>query len=268
MDKLIFNSVCISAGLLVGSSLYAQEIPRQIRELMADKIGIPADAPDYNQRLEALSKRPITDEMKRMGFAKSFGVSPEEIDLNEIFKQPSDKAVVSLVPQTIASRSSFAEGVALEKSVDEKRGSVFSIKEKDLTSEIALINAHGRDTVKRFIETKRIPECTESKVVRDEAPPGERDLDILVLAGKTPLDADQIYGGSTRVIEYKVGTPNEADSILVSLAQPECLPYRVRVLGGRRHIYYGEKALLNFDRDPTGPGEKAIKVKPERSKKR
>lgn len=268
MRKFVFFCSVAAAWLLVGPMVQAQDIPPKIRELMAEKIGIPADAPDYTQRLNSLLKRPVTDDMMRLGFAKSYGVDPSEIDLKSILGKPADSHIESLVPQKLASKFYFGDGIALEKTLEEGNKPATNFKPANLDEEIARIDAQGQASVARYIETRAIPECAESNVVHDEAPPGIGDQDILVLSGKAPLDADQLYGRSTRVIEYKVGKTHDADSILVSLAEPECLPYRVRIIGGRRNIYYGRHALLNFDKDPEGSGDQAIKIKPVRSKKR
>lgn len=255
----VFGAALAVSLLGFGPLAQAQGIPQAVREAMAEKVGIPADAPDFDARLESLSKQRITDEMMRMGFAKSFGVDPSQIDLEAPFGRPEDPARKPEIPQRVVARAAFNGGVPLEEPSKAKLAKQREMDEASLLAGIEQIQSHGRNLTKSFLRPAAISKCMADRTVWDDAPPTAPNSDTLVIADKPPLDADQLYGKETRVIQFLSGEQGDADSALIALAQPECLPYRVRVYERRRYVHYGEHALRNFDAKPTGAGKQAIK---------
>jgi hypothetical protein len=131
--------------------------------------------------------------------------------------------------------------------------------ETSLLAGIEQIQSHGRNLTESFLRPAAISKCVADRTVWDDAPPTARNSDTLVIADKPPLDADQLYGKETRVIQFFSGDKADTDSALIALAQPECLPYRVRIYEHKRYVHYGEHALRNFDAKPSGAGKQAIK---------
>jgi hypothetical protein len=267
LERMVLNIRTLSVFVvaLVGhlpgfaSLVQAQGLPQVIREAIADKVGIPADAPDFDARIEALSRQKPTEEMMRRGLAKSLGVDPSEINLDGQLRPPDDPIGRSEVPQQVVSRSAFEGGAPLDEPTKRELAAMTTLSEAELADAINRINASGRKLAERFSKPGPISVCAEGKTVRDEAPPGSDGTDILVISEKPPLDFDQLYGRRTNVIQFLSGDKADSDSRLIALAQPECLPYRVRVYERQRYVHYGEHALRNFDAKPGGAGKQAIK---------
>jgi|GEM_PF-4267657 len=261
------RGLLLMLALLFAQACLAQGLPEKLRAIIAEKTGIPADAPDFDARLAKLTASPVTDEMKRQGLARLFGVNPTDINLRDLSKKPKQKE--STVPQQVAARFEFDGGSDLEQSTakvnseDEKSNQALIKKaaKQDFSEAIASMNAATRKSIDRVTQPKAIPECSAGKTLEDDAPLGAKNSDTLIISGVSPIDADELFGRLTRVISYKTGANADLDSIVVAFAEPECLPYRVRVVDGKRYRHSGDFALRNFDLKPNGKMNRELRNK-------
>lgn len=231
-------------------------LPRELREAIGNKVGVSPDAPNFLEQIRAIPGR-ATEMQKRESFAQSFGVSRGAIDLKEIFSRPTDVQSSSTVPQVVVDRATFEEGeplVVTQAAAEVKL--IESIKSADYSAEIATIQSTGRELTKRFTHPPEIPACKGGNTVKAEVPPGTGTVDILILNSPPPVDTDERFGRLTQVQQYHPGDAKDVNSMVIALAQPECLPYRVRILDGKRYIHYGEFALRNYDEHPLGSGKR------------
>ena len=254
-------------ALIAGQACFAQILPEKLRAIIAEKTGIPAAAPDFDSRLANMPSAPLTDEMKRQGLARFFGVNPSNINLRDLSKRPDQKD--SMVPQQVAARFEFDGGSELEKAavkenseeIKSNQALIRKAVKQDFSEAIANMNARTRESIERVMQPKSVPECTLAKTLEDDAPLGAINSDTLIISGASPINADELFGNLTRVISFKMGANADIDSIMVALAEPECLHYRVRVVDGKRFRHSGDFALRNFDLKPNGKMNRELRNK-------
>lgn len=80
-------------------------------------------------------------------------------------------------------------------------------------------------------------------------------LDILYLhEDLVPTDSSEVFGLETKLRPYG---PKSGDAVYsdMEVDDVKCLPYRIRVTSKAQYLDYGNNALKNYDKAPSGKGE-------------
>jgi hypothetical protein len=114
-------------------------------------------------------------------------------------------------------------------------------------------------TIERWGEARAIESCIEGGSSKTQVAEGDKGsdvvlMDFLFLAKQPPLNAEELFGKSATVLQYKPGAEDPLSATVSGLGIP-CLPYRIRFVGPWRFDHQGADALRDFDEAPLSKGK-------------
>ena len=141
---------------------------------------------------------------------------------------------------------------------------------RDYLLKVARASAHkGKEQFKELYKIEPLPKCADEGSI---AIPNSELMDALqeqinraahqvqfdllfVDSDFKDVDVDRVFGQYTKLKRYNTHKPDTATFMAKSLRIP-CLPFRLRKTGSHLYQHSGRQALLNYDQNPNGRGER------------
>ena len=255
----VLIGVCLAASISVAQT--REELPKEVVEILTEPI--PNDT-----SMQSLIKQDPSFSKIQLTLAEMFGIPPDSPELARL----TDSGIKELppvkeLPSKVVSHTVIEGGVKFPDPASVQLPRLSSEQQRMLQEAVLQKQADILELQKlalqRWGEPKPMRRCevgkTEKYEYQADAPPDVM-FDLLMIGRKPPLNPEELFGKSVRVLQYRSDKRDPLSAAIHGAGTP-CLPYRIRFVGGTRFEHQGEDALRNFEEDPMGRGKVNSKLR-------